>query len=119
MKHTKAEVLAKLRTDAATISDWKKSRKSLNDDDFEKYIESVFENSSDSDIESLMELKYAYSYRQEGIEKPKYIYTADEVAKKSISHQYGVDSLDMCIQREDGMFFDAGYDGHYFLNSTP
>jgi len=39
MKHTRLEVLAKLRTDAATISDWKKSRKSLNDDDFEKYIE--------------------------------------------------------------------------------
>lgn len=55
MKHTKSEVLAKLSFDAATVSDWKKSRKTFYDNDFEKYIESVYWNSSDSDIESLME----------------------------------------------------------------
>ena len=61
-------------------------------------------------------MKYAYTYKQEGIEKPQYIYSEEEVAKISIDRQYGVDSLNMMIQDENGEYYDAGYDGHYFLN---
>ena len=54
MKQSKLEVLAKLSTDAATINDWKKSRKTFDDNDFESYIDAVYENSSESDLESFM-----------------------------------------------------------------
>lgn len=55
MEYTKSEVINKLRNDAATINDWKKSRKSFNDNDFDEYIDSVYEMSSESDINSFME----------------------------------------------------------------
>ena len=64
-------------------------------------------------------MKYAYTYKQEGMERPKYIYTEEEVAKHAIENQHGVASMDMSIQDKNGMIYEAGYDGMYFLNELP
>ena len=53
-QYTKTVVVEKLMNDKATKTDWMKSRKSFDDDDFAEYCEDVYKNSSDSDIESFM-----------------------------------------------------------------
>jgi len=53
-KYTRNEVVTRLINDGPTKNDWEKSRKSLDDDDFNEYCNSVYDNSSDADINEFM-----------------------------------------------------------------
>jgi len=55
MPYTKEAVVKKLMNDSATKNDWEKSRKSFSDDDFAEWCEGVYENTSNSDIDTFMD----------------------------------------------------------------
>ena len=55
--YTKKQIVEKLMNDSATKNDWRKSRKSFDDDegDFAEYCENIYEISSDTDIQEFMD----------------------------------------------------------------
>lgn len=65
-------------------------------------------------------LEYAITYKQEGTEKPYFLYDSEkEVAEAFYKKVRGTAVLDMIIVDNNGQEYEAGCDGSYFLNKIP
>lgn len=64
-------------------------------------------------------MKYAITYKKDGIEEPKFIYDSEyDVAKAWFKNNHrNTSRLDMMVIGEDMKEYFPGYDGSFFLNT--